>query len=187
MPIKGQGWEFHIIRREEQETPSHERRTVGTYKVYHDGVRKIGSGLSGMVAESEGPGANAPEGNGKRVEAGRYPMATQDGTAFKTYGYVENDDPNGFPQPGLELTDTGDRTEILIHPGQGFLFSVGCINPCTNLPNANEPIDYVGSRRRVLAIIKDMKAFVGADFPEANGKQIPKAFVVIDGEPPPAF
>ena len=113
-------------------------------------------------------------------------MATQDGTAFKTYGYVENDDPNDFPQPGLELTDTGDRTEILIHPGQGFLFSVGCINPCTNLPNANEPIGYVGSRRRVLAIIADMKTFLGADFPMTNGKQIPKAFVVIDGEPPPA-
>ena len=47
-------------------------------------------------------------------------MATQDGTAFKTYGYVENDDPNDFPQPGLELTDTGDRTEISIHPGQGI-------------------------------------------------------------------
>jgi len=28
-----------------------------------------------------------------------------------------------------------------------------------------------------------MKRFLGADFPGKNGKRIPKAFVVIDGEP----
>ena len=62
MPIKGQGWEFHIIRKEEQESPSNERRTVGTYKVYHDGVRKIGSDFSGMVAEFRGTGSQCTGG-----------------------------------------------------------------------------------------------------------------------------
>jgi hypothetical protein len=71
----------------------------------------------------------------------------------------------------------------LIHPGQGFLASVGCINPCTSLPNAAETIDFVPSRKRVIAIINNLKAFAGANFPTQNGKRIPNAFVVIDGEP----
>jgi hypothetical protein len=64
-----------------------------------------------------------------------------------------------------------------------FLSSIGCINPCASLPNANEIIEYEGSRERVIAIIEDLKAFLGADFPKKNGKKIPRAFVVIDGEP----
>jgi hypothetical protein len=39
------------------------------------------------------------------------------------------------------------------------------------------------SRKRVIALIEDMKRFLGTDFPGRNGKRIPKAFVVIDGEP----
>lgn len=185
MPITGQGWEFHIIRREEQKRVSDgRRRTVGTYKVFHDGVAQIGSDFNGMVAEAKGPGANSPAGNGRRIKQGRYPMATQDGTKYDTWGYQPSDDPDVEPKPGLELTNTGNRSEILIHPGQGFLSSIGCINPCTNLPNAGVTIDYVGSRQRVIAIIENMKAFLGKEFPKTNGKKIPRAFVVIDGEPP---
>jgi hypothetical protein len=183
MPIKKEGWELHIIRREEQKRSDGRRRTVGAYKVFHDGVAQIGTDFSGMVAEAKGPGANSPAGNGRRVKAGRYAMATQDGMRYDTFGYKEDDDPDVEPKPGLELTGTEDRSEILIHPGQGFLASIGCINPCTNLPNANETIDYVGSRQRVIAIIEDMKSFLGNDFPKTNGKKIPRTFVVIDGEP----
>jgi hypothetical protein len=75
------------------------------------------------------------------------------------------------------------RREILVHPGQGFLASIGCINPCTSLPNRNELIDYAPSRRRVIALIEDMKSFLGSDFPTRNGRRIPRAFVVIEGEP----
>jgi hypothetical protein len=71
----------------------------------------------------------------------------------------------------------------LVHPGQGFLASVGCINPCTSLPKPSETITYISSRRRVISLIEDMKSFLGADFPTSNGKRIPRAFVVIDGEP----
>ncbi|MDP1911494.1 MAG: hypothetical protein Q8K85_24600 [Hyphomicrobium sp.] len=85
-------------------------------------------------------------------------------------------------KPGIEVTSTGQRSEILIHPGHGFLASVGCINPCTSLPNAREMIDYAPSRKRVIALIEDMKSFI-AGFPTKNGKAIPGAFVVIDGEP----
>ncbi len=184
MPIEGNGWEFHIVRQSEQRRASDgKRRTVGTYQVFHDGVMQTAAGLSGMVAETRGPGANKPANNNRRVEPGRYPLFTQDGSRYVTFGFKDSESPSASPKPGLELKQTGERSEILIHPGQGFLSSIGCINPCTSLPNAAEPIDFAPSRRRVLAIINDLKAFAGANFPTKNGKRIPNAFVVIDGEP----
>ena len=64
-------------------------------------------------------------------------------------------------KPGFELKDTGERTEILVHPGHDFLASVGCINPCTSLPDADETITYASSRRRVIALIEDIKGYAG--------------------------
>jgi hypothetical protein len=184
MPITGEGWEFHIVRQKEQARPSDgKRRTVGKYQVFHSGVAQTGAGMKGTVAETRGPGANAPAGNNRRVEAGRYPLFTQDGTKYVTFGFHQSEATNVSPKPGIELKSTGQRSEILIHPGQGFLSSIGCINPCTSLPNAGEPITYAGSRKRVIAIIEDMKAFLGSRFPSRNGKRIPDAFAVIDGEP----
>lgn len=184
MPIQGTGWEFHIVRKSEQKRLSDgKRRTVGRYQVFHDGVKQTGARLSGMIAETRGPGANEPEGNNRRVEEGRYSLFTQDGDHYVTIGYKESESTSAKPKPGLELKDTGLRTEILIHPGIGFLASIGCINPCTSLPNAAEMIDFVPSRKRVIAIIDDVKAFAGSAFPSKNGKRIPNAFVVIDGEP----
>lgn len=184
MPIKKEGWELHIVRTSEQRRASDgKRRTVGTYQVFHDGVAQTGRGLSGTVAETRGPGANKPRGNNRRIAEGRYPLFTQDGGKYVTHGYKESDSPTATPKPGLELKSTGEREEILIHPGQNFLASVGCINPCTRLPNAAELIDYAPSRRRVIALIEDLKAFAGEDFPSRNGRRIPNAFVVVDGEP----
>lgn len=183
MPITGQGWEMHIIREEVQENAAGRRRTVGRYQVYHDGVPQGGPGMSGTTAESKGPGANEPENNGKRIEEARYPLATQDGPHYVTWNYADSEDPDDGPKPGFELRNTGERTEILIHPGNGFLRSVGCINPCTSLPDAEEMIDFVPSRRRVIALIEDMKSYIGEGFPQSNGRRIPGAFVVIDGEP----
>lgn len=184
MPITGTGWELHIVRRAEQFNDGEGRsRTVGSYQVFHDGAAQSGHDMSGTVAETHGPGANTPVNNGLRIEQGRYPLATWGGEQYVTYGYAENDDPDAVPKPGIELTHTGERTEILFHPGDGFLRSIGCINPCTSLPNGEEGIFYSGSRRRVVSVIEDMKSFVGADFPATNGKVIPNAFIVIDGEP----
>lgn len=184
MPIQGSGWELHIVRKAEQRRASDgKRRTVGDYQVFHDGVRQTGAGLSGMVAETRGPGANRPVGNNRRVEEGRYPLFTQDGTRYVTIGFAQSGNAAASPKPGLELKECDQRLEILIHPGRGFLSSIGCINPCTSLPNAEEPIDYVPSRRRVIALIEDLRAFAGAGFPTRNGKRIPNAFVVVDGEP----
>jgi hypothetical protein len=184
MPISNSGWELHIVRTSEQARSSDgKRRTVGKYQVFHDGVAQTGPDMKGMVAETRGPGANRPRDNGRRVEAGSYPISTQAGGRYVTIGYVENASKGSLPKPGLELDSTGQRTEILIHPGSGFLSSVGCINPCTSLPNGAEPIDFGGSRRRTIALIEDLKAFLGSDFPTRNGRRIPRAVVVIDGEP----
>lgn len=184
MPIQHSGWELHIVRNSEQRRSSDgKRRTVGRYQVFHDGVAQTGAGLSGTVAETRGPGKNAPAGNNRRIEVGRYPLFTQDGVKYVTIGFKNSESPTASPKPGLLLEETDERVGILIHPGNGFLSSIGCINPCTSLPNAAEQIDYAPSRRRVIAIINDLKAFAGIGFPTSNGHRIPLAFVVIDGEP----
>lgn len=182
MPITGQGWEMHIVRQSVQNN-GHRVRTVGTYQVFHNGVAQQGGDMKGMVAEAGGPGANAPAGNGLRVEQGRYPLATQNGEQYLTFGYRDSTDSGVHPQPGFELLSTGERREILIHPGHDFLASVGCINPCTLLEDENEPITFSSSRRRVISLIENMKSFVGSGFPNSNGQNIPRAHVVIDGEP----
>jgi lysozyme family protein len=187
MPLTGKGWELLIVRKEEQRRASDGKiRTVGSYQVHHDGKAVKGPLMSGMVAESAGPGDNGKAGNRKRVEAGTYPLATQDGTKYDTTGYSESVSPRAKPKPGLELLKTGKRSEILIHPGQGFLASVGCLNLCKSLPQADEAIDYAGSRDRVIALIDDLREYVEAfgdeRFPK-NGKPIPGASVVIEGEP----
>src|SRR5205823_3812195 len=83
MPITGEGWEMHIVRQSEQRRASDgKRRTVGAYQVFHDGAPQTGADMKGMVAESKGPGANRPVKNGKRIEAGRYPLGTQNGAKY---------------------------------------------------------------------------------------------------------
>jgi hypothetical protein len=181
MHRRNEGWEMHIVR-EAVQRKGDGVRTVGRYQVYHDGVAQDGPGMSGMVAEAEGPGANRPENNGKRIETGRYPVYTQQGSEYVTWGYTDSENPDADPRPGFEIKQTGDRREILVHPGSGFLRSVGCINPCTSLPDAGEMIDFAPSRRRVIALIEDMKSYI-QDFPSRNARHVSGAWVVIDGEP----
>ena len=85
-------WEMRIVRKSEQKRASDgKRRTVGTYQIFHGDEAQTGFGMKGMVAETRGPGANAPAGNNRRVEAGRYPLSTQDGTNYDTIGYKESE------------------------------------------------------------------------------------------------
>jgi hypothetical protein len=182
MPIQGQGWEFHLVRNSVQRRASDgKKRTIGRYQVFHNGAAM--PGLAGVTAESHGPGDNSVAQNGKRIEPGRYPLATQAGTKYVTLNFTPNLNQAAIPRPGIELLSTGRRSEILIHPGIGFLASIGCINLATSLPHAGEAISFPGSRRRVIALIDDLKAFLGARFPTANGRRIPDAFAVVDGEP----
>lgn len=175
-------WELRITRKSVQRRASDGRvRTVGTYAVFVNGKPAPGYHMTGMTAESAGPSANAPARNGKRIEPGRYGLATQAGAKYVTLGYKQSLAPSLYPKPGIELLDTGKRSEILIHPGVGFLASVGCINLCRNLPDASEPINYVLSRERVIVVIASLVEYCGEAFPRRNGQIIPDAFVVIDG------
>jgi hypothetical protein len=180
MPIQRTGWEL-LITRLREDIRNGRRRTVGQYQVFHDGSPV--SGLSGVCAETRGPGDNSRTGNNRRIEAGRYPLRTQDGKKYVTIGYKGSASITVIPRPGLDVGNTNKRVGILIHPGRGFLSSIGCINPAKSLTRAKADIDFIDSRTRVIAIIDDMKTFLGASFPKRNGRQIPNASLVIDGEP----
>ena len=167
-------WVIRITRQSVQKRASDGKmRTVGVYQVFHDGQPV--QGLSGQTAESRGPSSNITK--GVRIKAGRYPLATQDGGKYATLGYTSNANQAALRKPGIEVMNTHPRSEILIHPGIGFLASIGCVNLCKSLPSAAEPISWDGSRNRVIAVIDDMKAYLGAGFPTKDGKPIPNAFV----------
>ncbi len=163
---------------------------MGAYQVFHNGVPVthsisvdgVDTPLSGTTAESCGPSQNdvpATAANPSRIVAKSYRLATSGGPEYVTHGYRQ-DLQIGEPMPGIELLDTGNRFAILVHPGKNaFLSSIGCINPCTSLPNANEDISYPGSRRRVIALIEDMKQFLG-NFPASGDQMINGAAMVID-------
>lgn len=174
-------WELRIQRVLEQ--TAGRTRTVGTYHVHHDGNPAAGALLSGTTAEARGPGSNQAWAIGKnRIAPGRYPLATSGGPRYVTTGYRQ-DYRIVYPIPGIELWGTDPRSAILIHPGKNaFLSSEGCINLCTRLPTPQERIDYPGSRDRVIALIEDMRNYLGA-VPGGGDVRIPNAFVVIAGEP----
>jgi hypothetical protein len=177
-------WEIRIVRTGEQKRGAR-TRTVGTYRVFHDGAPAPGELLSGECAEARGPGSNGAEAKDKRrIAPGRYPLLTSGGPTYVTTRY-RSDYRIGAKMPGIELRETGEREDVLIHPGKNaFLSAIGCINLCTRLPTAAERIDYRGSRDRVIAVIEDMKAFLGT-VPSSGDKAIPNAFAVIVGEPGP--
>ena len=190
MPITEQGWEIHVQRLKEQ-ARGNQTRTVGTYQVFHDGepasaisVDGVAVPLFGTTAESKGPGQNDTPATVARPSRilRRYPLKTSGGPTYVTTGFRQ--DLRIKPQmPGIELRRTGNRSAIIIHPGKGeFLSSIGCINPCTSLPDEDEDIDYAGSRRRVIALIEDMKRFLGT-VSENGDVAIINAFAIIDGEP----
>jgi hypothetical protein len=184
MAISGRGWELHIVRHSQHRRATDgKRRTVGRYQVFHDGTPQRGASMKGTTAESRGPGANRPGENGKCVEPGRYPLWTQSGAKYVTIGYASSANTNVLPKPGIEMKETSERTEILVHPGNGFLSSIGCINLCTTLPQALEMITYSSSRTRVIDVIEDLKSYANSGFPSVNGRKIPNAFVIIDEEP----
>jgi hypothetical protein len=180
MPIQGSGWEL-LISRQREDTRNDKRRTVGRYQVFHDG-QKV-TNLSGICAETGGPGDNSKAGNKRRIEKGRYPLRTQDGKKFVTIGYKDSTSTTVIPRVGIAVGNTNKRIGILIHPARGFLWSVGCINPARALSGPKADIDFVDSRTRVIALIEDMKAFLGDSFPKKNGRLIPNATLIIDGEP----
>lgn len=176
--ISGSGWEL-LITRQVEHVRGTRYRTVGTYQVFHNGAPAKGlPGLAGFVCESRGPGDNSHP--NRRLEAGTYPLATSAGEHHATYGYTSG---KASPKPGLEVLNANERSEIFIQPGDDFLSGVGCINPTKKLDGPLSDMDFVESRARAITLINDLKAFAGDAFPATNGKKIPNAFVVVDGEP----
>jgi hypothetical protein len=181
MPVSGKGWEL-LVQRQLVQRREGRARTCGAYRLFLDGVA---TGLAGMMCESIGPGDNRVAGNGRRLEAGLYPLSTHFGRRYATTGYSTDALSGSEPMPGLLLTETGNRTAIVLHPAHPpnlYLTSVGCLNPTRPLaPEAD--IDFFDSRARVLALIESLRAFAPAAFAEPRTTPTPGAWVVIEGEP----
>jgi hypothetical protein len=174
------GWELRITRQREDKRGT-KRRTVGRYQVFRDDSPV--TGLSGMIVETKGPGDNSHAGNNRRIKAGTYPLRSHSGPKYVTFGFTTSTNPTALKRPALEVGKTAPRRAILIHPGRGFLSSVGCFNPSKGLANAAADIDFVDSRSRVIDLIHDLRTFLGETFPPVNDKEIPLASIVIEGEP----
>ncbi len=175
-----QGWEMRVERLAEQARRG-QRRTIGRYRVFHDGVPR--PGLAGWTVEAPGPGNNRTPDNGLRIEARAYPLTASSSDNYATVGYLASDDPGLSPKPCLGVGDTGARTWILVHPGDGFRISTGCINLTGELATGEADINFCDSRDRVLALIADLRAYLGPAFPQQNGRRLLGARLVLTGEP----
>ncbi len=182
--IPSKGFCIWLNRLREETRSGLKPRTVGDYICYWNGEPI--HDLDGQMVERFGPGNNTSSGVDKtRVKAGTYRLRVHDGPRYKTYRY---DKDGGFPLPGLLLDgqDTKVRTDILIHPchdeENGYLSSIGCLNPAFGLKDAASKINLKDSRARVIAIIEAMKSKMGSDFPKTTAL-IPNAVIIITGEP----
>jgi hypothetical protein len=182
--IPGIGYCIHVQRLRMERRGVAAARTVSAYQCYWRGTA-IGD-LFGQMVECSGPGDNTHEVGDvqdRRLVAGLYQLAVHATSKYRTFGYTANQDSKAKPRPALLLTDTDEREGILIHPSSGYLWSVGCLNPCSGLADANSNIDYRDSRRRVIAIIDSVVSLLDARMPKTLGRRIPDACVLIEGEP----
>jgi hypothetical protein len=166
LPTTGFCISLRRIRQEQRPTKAYPR-TVGDYTCYWNGV--ILAGLDGQIVEQGGPGDNSAKvGTRKhlRVKEGTYSLSTHDSEKYKTSGYSSG---RRTPKPAILLAHTGDRVGILVHPGEDYLWSIGCLNPCSNLRDADFRMDFNDSRARVVAIIETMKAPTGLAISAVGG------------------
>ncbi len=182
--IPDSGFCIHLKRvRQERWSSASFARTIGEYRCYWNGAAI--EGLKGQMVERPGPGDNTTEvgdNHDLRIRAGAYRLAIQNGVHYKTYNYDQNGTTyEQIPKPGLLLRDTEERSAILIHPGEGYVKSIGCLNPATGLTDADSAINFMDSRRQVITIIDTMKAKIGSRFPPSG--TIPEAIILIEGEP----
>lgn len=179
--VPATGFCIHVQRqREEKRSSKPYARTIGDYQCYWNG--QTIAGLDGQIVERGGPGDNSTaigDNRNLRIRKGSYPLAIHDGTNYKTYGYKQTG--SATPKPGLLLKKTEERTAILLHPGEDYINSIGCLNPTSGLTDANSKIDFADSRKRVIAIIEELTAKLGTNFPRSG--TIPDAVILISGEP----
>jgi hypothetical protein len=181
-------WELKVTRLEIQQNGNNSR-AYGIYQAYLNGDPI--AGLNGNVCEPPGAGENefqASEADPRRIRKGRYPLCTQfGGTVYATTNYQGLDVPAGTPlMPGVLLGNTDRRTGIIIHPGHPpklYLSSFGCLN-LTKPLQAQQSMDFVESRSRVIAIIDSLASFAPHAFVQGQSMQIPDAWIDIDGALP---
>jgi len=174
------GFVLHI-KRTHSERNGTKTRTVGSYQAYFD-RRKV-KDISGTCYEPRGPGDNTASGIGKRcIEPGTYPLRTHIGRKYTTFGYADSRRHADLKRPGILVGRTNKRTAILIHPGIGFLASIGCINFSQALSGPSARMDYAESRRRVIDFIDAMSEKLGRDFPRRGTERITDGWLVIDGD-----
>jgi len=182
--IPSDGFCIHIKRlRQEKRTLANHARTVADYQCFWNGAAI--DELKGQIVERGGPGDNSTEiGDNRdlRIRQGAYRLAIHNGGNYKTYGYKENGTTyEEKPKPALLLMDTDERSAILIHPGEDYVRSIGCLNPASGLTNADSAINFINSRTQVINIIKALKLKMGTNLPKSG--VIPDATVLIEGEP----
>lgn len=167
-------------------------RTVSTYQLFVDGAPV--SAISGMFLESRGPGDNSSTGVARhtRIKAGVYPLLTHSGarvdgvTKYRTIGFTADTGVGAMPRPSIRLGETSSRSGILIHPGDGFLWSVGCLNASKPLGDASDNMVYADSRTRLIQMLDAIRGALAGSFPTENNRRIRDAWVEVIGEPGPA-
>ncbi len=178
------GWVI-TVQRLAQHHGAGKSRTYGRYETFLNG--QPAAGLQGFVCEAIGPGDNKTLNNGKRIEAGRYPLFTHwHGVKYASVGYSPDLQSAGaLKMPAIRVGDTEARTDILIHPGHPptpYLSSVGCFNLTAPLAPAQE-MDFWESRARVIALLDSLRKFAPLAFAAADITRIPDAWLVVEGEP----
>jgi Family of unknown function (DUF5675) len=157
-------------------------RTVGRYRCYFNGRALTSSLLKGATAEPRGPGNNGTTGTnrGLRIEAGTYQLGTHGfrGSKYHTFDYFKD----RKPRPGVYVHDTNKRSAILIHQGSGFKASIGCINLTKSLTGPRDNVGINNSHKHLAAFIQALREKLST-FPTRPGRRIPKAWLVIEGEP----
>src|SRR5262245_33726344 len=164
--VPATGWTLLVQRlRTERRASKNFSRTVGTYQVFRDGQPV--AGLTGWTVEREGPGDNGPIGkeDHRCVEAGTYPLRMHDTENYSTDNYETDGE---HPRPAILLGDTAARSGILVHPAAGYGSTIGCINLADTLSRPGSDLDLMDSTRRVIALIDDLKDYVGGRFPEGS-------------------
>ncbi|MDC7675141.1 hypothetical protein [Asticcacaulis machinosus] len=175
-------WELRVERIGVQRATATKSRTYGKYDVCIDGV--VVPGLSGYMCERLGPGDNSKPGNGKRIQAGSYPLWTQFGK-YRSTGYANGTLSGENPMPAIALAATGKRSAILIHPAHPpklYLSSVGCLNP-TSAIGPDDPINFFDSRDRVIAMLDSLRQHAPEAFRHEVMSRIGTAKIQIIGEP----
>jgi hypothetical protein len=168
-------WELRVSRKTEQ-TRNGKRRLVGRYQVFHDGRPAIG--LHGAIAESLGPRATAPV-TDETPEV--FCAHVINDEKYATIGYSLNANPAALQRPGLLFVSADQQRRLLLHPARGFCWSVGTIHLASKLDHSAFDIDFADSRARTIALIDDLRAFVGFGFPTSAGSKIPRAKIMFSG------